>query len=629
MAADTAVAASTDRRDPPPGRGRIRLDRVALAVCLAPLVVAAVVLVVVGGDLLPAHDIAQLEMRTRDVGRYEVLLGPYSRDGWYHPGPAQFYLLAIPYRLAGASSVGIYLGAVAVNAGAVAGMALIARRLAGRAVMLVTLLASAVLLVGLGPDLVRDPWNPSITVLPYGALVFLTWAMTCGERWALPASAVVATFLAQTHVGFVVLALPLVAWGAAWLVAIEVVRRRRAGRAAAGAAGDGGVDAEEPAAPEADVAGTDADAGGTGRTRRGMLRPLLLTGVALALLWAPPVVQQTTGDWGNLGKALFYFQHRDEPGLPLSSTLRILSDQLAVPPAWTTGLRSTSLSLEPLALYGPYPWPVLLLPLVAAVVVVWRRGPVAARRFLLCAAAAVALGVVAIGRTTGVAYTYRLHWTSVLGMLTGVIAGWAVWLVVHPRLDPAGVRRLAAATVGALVAVSAVGVVQAGRAGVPEERFSDPLAAVVPDAVDHLHAAGDLGDAVVVVQSSSYESLLLAPGVALALEKAGVPARLPALSDAPGDHRILAEDDDVAFTLHVAVNGEVAAARGRADLVEVASWGEIPPPRRPDDPAVQAEAAFVAGAVEAERELGEAYLDELDVVRFPIDAVGLFVETGR
>ena len=610
MSADLDAAPAVDPHTPrwSVGRGHI-VGRVGLALALAPLVVAAVGLVVGAGDVLPAHDIAQLEMRTRDVGEHEVLLGPYSRDGWYHLGPALFYLMAIPYRLTGGSSVGLYLGALAVNAASIAGMASIARRRGGRPLMAITLLASTVLVAGLGPDIVRNPWNPYITVLPYGLLIFLTWAMACGDRWALPVGVVVATFVAQTHVGYVVLALPLVAWGAVWLGATELSRRRARG------------DAPDGAGPD------ESDPGTSGSRPSGVGRAVLTTVGVVALLWLPPLIEQLTGDAGNLGKALFYFRHNDEPGQALTGALRILSQQLALPPAWVIGLRAPRYD-EPTALYGSVPLPVLLAPVVVAVVFLWRRGSRDARRLLLTVAFAAVLGVVAIVRTTGVAFAYRLHWTSVLGMLTGVIVGWSGWLALRPRLDAAGARRITAGLTVALVAAAAVTSVQAARESPPEQDFAEPLAVVVPEAVAYLGDVGLPDGSVVSVQSASFESMLVAPGVVLALEKAGVPARLPPLSDAPGRHRLLEEGDQVAVRLTVVVNDDVDEARRRADLVEVASWGDVPAPRAPDDPAVLRENAFMSGDVEEQRRLGEAYMHDPEVVMFPIEAVSLFVATG-
>src|SRR5829696_7762476 len=115
------------------GDARERLAaRLALALVLAPIVVSAVALLVgVGGDYQPTSDHALTELQVRDVGRHEVLVGLYSRDEWSHPGPALFYLLAPFYWLTGGASIGMNVGALAINGGALSGMALIARRHGG------------------------------------------------------------------------------------------------------------------------------------------------------------------------------------------------------------------------------------------------------------------------------------------------------------------------------------------------------------------------------------------------------------------------------------------------------------------------------------------------------------------
>ena len=111
--------------------------------------------------------------------------------------------------------------------------------------MLVTLVGCAVLMRSLGPDFLRNPWNPYITVLPFGLLVFLTWAMTSGQAWALPIGAGVASFCVQTHIGYASIALPLVVGGAISLTVLTVRRH-----------GDS-VDARKRAIPGPDSGGRD------------------------------------------------------------------------------------------------------------------------------------------------------------------------------------------------------------------------------------------------------------------------------------------------------------------------------------------------------------------------------------
>ena len=100
----TVDTAPGDAPTPTPGAAPERPWRswptaVAVAITLVPFGVLAVH--VLRSDLFPIGDLATTEMLTRDVGGRSPSLGPYSRDGWFHPGPALFYVLALPYRLLG------------------------------------------------------------------------------------------------------------------------------------------------------------------------------------------------------------------------------------------------------------------------------------------------------------------------------------------------------------------------------------------------------------------------------------------------------------------------------------------------------------------------------------------------
>ena len=181
-------------------------------------------------DVFLSADLATTEMLTRDVGSHSPSLGPFSRDGWFHPGPALFYVLAPSYRLFGSDGSALAVGAVVVNALSVAAVGLLARRRGGTGLMLAALLGVAVLMHALGPTFLATPWNVYVTVLPYAALLFTIWAVVAGERWALPVATLLTSFLMQTHVGYVALALPLLAAGVAWAVGAAVVDRRRRAR---------------------------------------------------------------------------------------------------------------------------------------------------------------------------------------------------------------------------------------------------------------------------------------------------------------------------------------------------------------------------------------------------------------
>ena len=169
--------------------------------------------------------------------------------------------------------------------------------------MLVTLVGCSFLLAALGPNFIRNSWNPSLPVLPFGLLLFLVWAMVCGKASALPAAAVVATFVTQTHVGYVPLAVPLLLAGAGALI----VRSWRA-------------------------RGPDAS------SRRAALRRAGLWAIGLLfVLWLPPVVDQLTNPPGNLRLVVHYFRHPNAPLHPMAHGVKLLAAQFGFRPEWIVG----------------------------------------------------------------------------------------------------------------------------------------------------------------------------------------------------------------------------------------------------------------------------------------------------
>ena len=62
----------------------------------------------------PVSDIAVTELYTRLAGHGELLVGPYSRYSWHHPGPFYFYVLWPFYAVSGGHTAGLSVGAWAV-----------------------------------------------------------------------------------------------------------------------------------------------------------------------------------------------------------------------------------------------------------------------------------------------------------------------------------------------------------------------------------------------------------------------------------------------------------------------------------------------------------------------------------
>jgi hypothetical protein len=466
---------------------------ILLALVLLPFLVLVVSLLHEGSHFHAVSDQATEELQTRDVGRHFVTLGPYSRDNWSHPGPAMFYVLAIPYRLVGGNSVGLWIGAAILNGCAVAMMTIVAKRHGGTSLMLLTLLGSALLMRTLGAGFLRDPWNPYLPVLLFGALVFLVWSMTCGDAWALPVGAAVATFCAQTHIGFVVLALPLVAIGAA---SLGILAARK------------GVDVN-----------TD---------RRRILRAFAITGGVLAVMWFPPLYDELTRSEGNLTIIVRYF--RDPPPGPHYSLLhgyRFIGSQFSLAPEWIRHVpRLRPLTGEAITLYqSPWPWWLPVFAIAGIVLFSLRRRGSSRDRFAWRLAAivgaALVLGMTSIARTVGVAYAYRLRFAMVLGMIAMVVCVWTVWRVIAPRASQRVRQVSIVVVVVAIIVVASVNVGAAGRVGPPDDTRSK--------IVDQLGTATlamlpkTAGDVVVFSPDvlSGYEQ-----GFVLWLERHGVDARV-------------------------------------------------------------------------------------------------------
>lgn len=508
-------------------------------------------LFVVRADLHPTSDLAGTELLTRDVGRRMVLVGPYSRDGWHHPGPLAAYVYAVPYRLLGGSAAAMAAAALLVNATAVAGMAVVARRRGGPPLALLTLVVGAVLLRALGPDVLRVPWNPYVTVLPYGLLVFLTWALLARDRWALPAAVFTFSFVAQTHAGYVALGLPLLAVGAFGLV-VGTLRPRPA-------------------------EGEERPPGWRDRARP-LLAPTAAAVAIGAVVWAPPVYEELTRSPGNLTEVVRWFDS-GQPTRGWGVGWRLVSGQYAVLPEWLTGLRAPAVFTgEPRVLDEPVV-PVLLLLVAAAVAVLVQRrvagGGALAAAWLVASVA----GIAATARVIGPAYAYRTGWTLVLGAVGGLLVAWAAGREVAVRA-PSGavVRRAVPPVVLVVLAVLAASTsLTFVRAGVPEAAAAARIGGVAPDVLAALPA----GDGPVLVDGrSGWGGLIQAPGLVLELEREGVDARL-AGSTAVGAHRSY-DGGALRARLVIAAGGSIPAAEAAADRTLVAYDGTLPLPELRD-----------------------------------------------
>ncbi len=383
-----------------------RADRVTSWLLIAAGVLGLVLVAVLAvrmatWDWLAAGDYGTIRLHTLDVGTSRTpLVGVYSRWGWNHPGPMLFYALAPFLRASGGDGHGLLLGALAVNAAAVAAALWVAGR-AGRRALALTALTVVLLTVGLDPAGLVDAWNPYLLVLPLLAAALAAWRAALGDRVAAVVLVVAGSFAVQSHVlaGPPVVALLLVgAVGLGW----------RCGR---------------------------------GPDRRHDRWTAGLAAVVGLACWVPAIVQQLTGSPGNLGEIVDFVLHGDETPLGWAFGARVVGRALSLPPTWITG----GLSRE----QHPVPW--ALFALVVATAWAWRRRWTSELVLCLTSLALVAAAFVGSARVTGVAYPYLFQWVWVVAAMAWLSVAAVVVAELGVRWSWA--RFVPAALAGGTVAV--------------------------------------------------------------------------------------------------------------------------------------------------------------------------------
>ncbi len=559
------------------------------------LAAAVDLLTSLSSDYSVISDQATMELHVREAGRHLLEVGPFSRYGWSHPGPAIYYLAFPLYHLMGERSQSFAVLALLVNALSLVGVALVVRRRLGFGAMVWTVLVLALYARTLGPHFIRDSWNPYLPVLPFLLAVALLWTALLGDAWALPCAAVLISFAVQSHVGYAppALAVLLTVGGLAFIGAVARARRRPSeavGGAVGGAAG--AVLAEGAASGSSPKLG-----------RHAWSRWAVASSVAAllaAVMWLPPIVQQLTHSPGNLTLVWRYFG-TTRPDYTVADGFRQVSNAVAELPAFVTGT-------DPAHVF-PYPpalptWAgvlaAVLLAVALVVAVLLRRWAVLALGVLALAVGAT--GVVSVSRVTGPLFDYLFKWVAVAGVLLWVAVGVVALDVVRALAtarQPAAARQLAAARQPAaehrtpsrrrlarvvaaavagvgLLALTAYATVAAVRVDTPQTdtngtvtRLADAVATYVrphPGALVRVDFAPTTHPVLVGTP-------FIGAGLLLALQKRGVDVRTLTFWKLPFGPRLVAEQSDIRFVAVIAYNDGSSPAPG-PDQKVLAKAGE-------------------------------------------------------
>ncbi|MGB3409655.1 MAG: hypothetical protein WBA45_00550 [Microthrixaceae bacterium] len=295
--------------------------------------------VVVAGrsEMLARGDIPLLGMPTSFWGFTGVMS--------YHPGPLLFFWMA-PWVLVFGMSLGSMLGAGALNVFAILVSGWAVRRVADARRALIFVLAGAFLLTLVAPRGLMRPLNSILSAMPLFAVLVLAWAVLCGSRAALPVLIAMASFVAQAHVAYT-----LVAVGVAVPVVIFGVWTNRGGRG--------------------------------GRRWISIAGPIGL----LVMLWLGPIIDAIANGGGNLAELWRAALSGDIPSRGPAAAGRFLMGLLWLLPGKRT---------EQLVFDGPIQWwgLLLILPVGAILAASLRSGSKVERMSILVLGLGVAVGCV-------------------------------------------------------------------------------------------------------------------------------------------------------------------------------------------------------------------------------------------
>jgi hypothetical protein len=455
-------------------------------------------------------DIAIMELKVRAIadGGHWPMTGAYSRMGWDHPGPAQWYYLTGVYLLLGKSTVALSVAAILWQLAMVVVAWWTARRRDALLGWLVLLGGVAALWVLRSSD-VALPWNPLVGAVGVLTLVVLGWDCALGGRLGALLMLPLGSFLAQSHLGYV----PVVAAVCALALALLLWHRR------------------------------------TAPSPTGGLRWLAAgTGAAVAM-WALPVLQQLTHDPGNLELILGW--ESEEPRFGLRGALGVLSRIFANPSSW----RSTPW-LDPQMVV---PW-LLVLPLAATVVAALRRshGQLAA---LGLGWAAVVSAWFAVGQIRGEAFAYLAHFVppTVLSLLA-----FSLWVLLI-GLGPRGKRMVAAVSLVTVVSLAGTTALRVADEP-PVMPGARAAAATLADQLTPRYGSG--GSPVYLSAQATDQATPVYTAVANLLVQSGSDVSLPGFWARASDPRLdLGEGDRQRLTVVAVPVDEADSAPGGPDVV--------------------------------------------------------------
>lgn len=467
---------------------------------------------------VPISDEALIELRVRDVPAHLPLTGVYSKFGWNHPGPSQFYLLSLFYFLGRSSSSALLVGSMATHL-AFAVVAWRAIRVIDQTLGLVILTGVGLVLATTSPQLLRTPWNPYVVLIGGFAIVALGWSLAERKRFGAVLMLPVATYLIQSHVVTAPMTLVVVVTA----TVLAVARRARRTESSSLETTDCGSQAIDPSP-----------------------LPWLHLGIGAAiaaLMWLPPIIQQLTSNPGNLTTLLS--TGGDGASVGFREATGVISQAFA---AWPSVLNNSELDKVIVnASLAPPVW--LLVPIIGAALAVRRRDHAFLRGLTISAAALVGVWI-SIAATSGGLFNYLTLGLRPIAIATICIGIGSILRSLHGI--PQTIR-MSGLTVAICVLSTSIGLQQL-RADNPFASYAPTVSAF--EKVVEKHAAGRSID---VSSAADIHSAEVAIALMLQLEREGYQVSSAELGPSKvGEHRSIGGEYQV----------QVAPIQMREHLVE-------------------------------------------------------------
>ncbi len=189
-----------------------------LIVLAALPVISAVVVLIQGWH--PSGDVALIGIRVNDIlrGRPALVGQPTTGENFgsgiagSHPGPIEFYLLA-PFVAVLGSTIGMALGAAAINAASLGATVWLAVRRGGMLLAALTGAALALMLRSLEGNLIHDAVSSNVGTLPTVLTMFAAWAIVAGDLRVAPLFVAAGSFALQDHLTYLGTVGPVVGLG--------------------------------------------------------------------------------------------------------------------------------------------------------------------------------------------------------------------------------------------------------------------------------------------------------------------------------------------------------------------------------------------------------------------------------